>query len=76
MNCNSLTSARYGVLTIVFREDIDLGKKVLDSLEDAVFEDVGCKQIAEIGRCTAPVDKITFHAILEEFFDDHQLQFS
>lgn len=55
---------------------IDLGKKALESLEDAIVEDVGCKQVAEIGRCTTPVVKITFHAILEEFFDDHQLQFS
>lgn len=33
MNCNSLRSALYGLLTILFREDIDLGKKVLDSLK-------------------------------------------
>lgn len=45
LNCNSLTSALYGLLTIVSRKDIDLGKKLLDSLEDAVFEDLGASRL-------------------------------
>lgn len=45
LNCNSLTSALYGLLTIVFRKDIDLGKKLLDSLGDAVFEDLGASRL-------------------------------
>lgn len=90
MECNSLTRELCGLLANLLREAKFLSS--LTSFRDHGLENFGCKEIAEIGRCSVPIDEMvvdikniiflffivigTLCVVSKKLFNDHQVELS